>query len=208
MVLRAPRKAADCTLAFVQFPSVRFLLSVASPDQFPADPGREIAFAGRSNAGKSSAINAILQRNGLARTSKTPGRTRLLNFFELEPGKRIVDLPGYGYATAPPPERKQWTQLINSLPGREFLAGLFLIVDIRRGLKDEDEQLVEWALSAGWQVHALLAKADKLNQRDRAAVLKDTESRLPDEVTCQVFSAREKIGIETAQKRLVGMLSA
>ncbi len=85
-------------------------------NNFPTEPGREVAFAGRSNAGKSSAINAVVQRNGLARTSKTPGRTRLLNFFELEPGKRIVDLPGYGYATASPPERKQWTELIDSLP--------------------------------------------------------------------------------------------
>src|SRR5512134_139275 len=133
MVLRAPRKAADCTLAPVQFPNVRFLLSVASAAQFPEDSGREVAFAGRSNAGKSSAINAIMARNGLARTSKTPGRTRLLNFFEVEPGQRIVDLPGYGYATAPPPERKQWTDLINTLPQRECLSGLFLIIDIRRG---------------------------------------------------------------------------
>jgi GTP-binding protein len=191
----------------VQFPSVRFLLSVASVDQFPQDAGREVAFAGRSNAGKSSAINAIMVRNGLARTSKTPGRTRLLNFFEVEPGKRIVDLPGYGYATAPPPERKQWIGLIDSLPQRENLAGLFLIIDIRRGLREEDGQLVDWAVSAGWQVHALLAKADKLNQRDRAAALKHAKELLPEGVTAQVFSAHEKMGVEEAQKRLISMLT-
>jgi len=206
-VLRAPEKAADCTLAAVQFPSVRFLLSVASADQFPPDAGAEVAFAGRSNAGKSSAINAILALNGLARTSKTPGRTRLLNFFEVEPGRRIIDLPGYGYAEAPPPEREQWIKLIASLPARECIAGLFLIVDIRRGITESDEQLIAWAGSAGWQHHVLLAKADKLNQRERAAALKDAQSRLPEGMTAQVFSAHDKIGVDAAQKRLVTMLT-
>jgi GTP-binding protein len=191
----------------VQYPQVRFLLSVAGVDQFPEDAGREVAFAGRSNSGKSSAINAILVRNGLARTSKTPGRTRLLNFFEVEPGRRIIDLPGYGYAEAPPPERVQWTALIDSLPERAAIAGLFLIVDIRRGISESDEQLIAWAEAAGWQVHVLLAKADKLNQRERAAALKDAESRLPEGMTVQVFSAHEKMGVETAQKRLDQMLS-
>ena len=108
----------------------------AGVEQFPEDSGREVAFAGRSNSGKSSAINAILVRNGLARTSKTPGRTRLLNFFEIEPGRRIIDLPGYGYAEAPPPEREQWIRLIDALPSRASIAGLFLIVDMRRGISD------------------------------------------------------------------------
>lgn len=192
----------------MQFPKVQFLLSVAGVDQFPEDVGREVAFAGRSNAGKSSAINTILVRNGLARTSKTPGRTRLLNFFEVEPGRRIIDLPGYGYAEAPPPEREQWIKLIDSLPARECIAGLFLIVDCRRGITDSDEQLIEWAASAGWQLHVLLTKADKLNQRDRAAALKDAQSRLPEGMTAQVFSSTDKIGVEQAQKRLMGMLGA
>lgn len=191
----------------MQFPKVQFLLSAAGLEQFPEDVGREVAFAGRSNAGKSSAINSILVRNGLARTSKTPGRTRLLNFFEVEPGRRIIDLPGYGYAEAPPPERQQWIKLIAKLPTRECIVGLFLIVDIRRGISDSDEQLIAWAASAGWPVHVLLAKADKLNQRDRAAALKDAESRLPEGMTAQVFSAHDKIGIEAAQKKLVAMLT-
>lgn len=190
------------------FPQVHFLLSVASVPQFPADDGREVAFAGRSNAGKSSAINAITVRNGLARTSKTPGRTKLLNFFELEPGRRIIDLPGYGYAEASPAERKQWTALIEALPARASLAGLFLIVDIRRGITAQDEQLVDWAGAAGWQVHVLLTKSDKLNQRDRAAALKAARDLLGEGMTAQIFSAEDKTGVKEAQSRLLSMLQA
>jgi len=190
-----------------QFPQVRFLLSVASVEQFPTDDGREVAFAGRSNAGKSSAINAILARHGLARTSKTPGRTKLLNFFELETGRRIIDLPGYGYAEASPMERAQWTSLIDSLPERSSLKGLFVIADIRRGLTPQDEQLLEWAASAGWQVHVLLTKSDKLNQRERAAALKAAQAVLGEKMTAQVFSALDKTGVQPAQKRLIEMLS-
>jgi len=190
-----------------QFPKVRFLLSAASEAQFPDDVGAEVAFAGRSNSGKSSAINAIMVRNGLARASKTPGRTRLLNFFEVEPGRRILDLPGYGYAEASPVEKKQWIGLIERLPARASITGLFLIVDIRRGLTDQDEHLLEWAHSAGWGVHVLLTKADKLNQSERAATLKNTEGRIGEGMTAQVFSATDKIGVQGAQKRLEQMLS-
>jgi GTP-binding protein len=206
-MLRAPTKAADCTLGSVQFPNVRFLLSVADEEQFPADTGREVAFAGRSNAGKSSAINSIMVRNGLARTSKTPGRTKLLNFFEVEEGRRIVDLPGYGYAEASPVEKAQWTRVIDALPSRESIVGLFLIVDIRRGITEQDEQLIEWALAAGWQVHALLTKSDKLNQRERASALKTAQASVPEGVTVQIFSAHDRTGVEPAQKRLIGMLN-
>jgi len=191
----------------VQFPKLRFLLSVAGFDQFPEDSGREVAFAGRSNAGKSSAINAIVQRNALARTSKTPGRTKLLNFFELEPGRRIIDLPGYGYAEASPVERKQWTRLIEALPQRENLVGLFLIIDIRRGITAQDEQLIEWASAAGWQVHLLLTKSDKLNQRERAAALKTAQAQLAEGMTAQVFSAEDRTGVKEAQGRLLAMLA-
>jgi GTP-binding protein len=189
-----------------QFPNVHFLLSAASEAQFPEDSGAEVAFAGRSNSGKSSAINAILVRNGLARASKTPGRTRLLNFFEVEPGRRIIDLPGYGYAEASPVEKKQWIALIEKLPARACISGLFLIVDIRRGVTDQDEQLLDWAGASGWPVHMLLTKADKLNQRDRAAALKDAQARIGEGMTAQVFSATDKIGIPAAQKRLDHML--
>jgi GTP-binding protein len=189
-----------------QYPHVRFLLSAASEEQFPEDVGAEVAFAGRSNSGKSSAINAILVRNGLARASKTPGRTRLLNFFEIEPGRRIIDLPGYGYAEASPVEKKQWIALIARLPRRACISGLFLIVDIRRGITEQDVQLLDWAGASGWPVHVLLTKADKLNQRDRAAALKETQERLGDEMTAQLFSATDKIGVTPAQKRLDQML--
>jgi len=189
------------------FPHVRFLISVASVEQFPNEPGNEVAFAGRSNSGKSSAINAIVQRNALARTSKTPGRTKLLNFFELAPGQRIIDLPGYGYAQASPVERAQWTRLIEVLPERENLVGLFLIIDIRRGITAQDEQLVEWAAAAGWQVHLLLTKSDKLNQRERAAALKTAQARLAEGMTAQIFSAHDRTGVNEAQGRLLAMLS-
>ena len=191
-----------------QYPKVRFLLSAASEEQFPEDVGAEVAFAGRSNSGKSSAINAIMVRNGLARASKTPGRTRLLNFFEVEEGRRILDLPGYGYAEASPVEKKQWIALIAKLPRRASITGLFLIVDIRRGLKDQDEQLLDWAGASGWPVHVLLTKADKLNQRDRAAALKDAQEWLGESMTAQVFSATDKIGVQAAQKRLDQMLGS
>lgn len=189
-----------------QFPNVRFLLSAASEEQFPQDVGAEVAFAGRSNSGKSSAINAIMVRNGLARASKTPGRTRLLNFFEVEEGRRILDLPGYGYAEASPVEKKQWIGLIARLPVRRCIRGLFLIVDIRRGLKEGDAQLLDWAHASGWTVHVLLTKADKINQRERAATLRDTEDRIAEGMTAQVFSATDKIGIQAAQKRLEQIL--
>ena len=191
-----------------QYPKVRFLLSAASEEQFPEDVGAEVAFAGRSNSGKSSAINAIMVRNGLARASKTPGRTRLLNFFEVEEGRRILDLPGYGYAEASPVEKKQWIALIAKLPRRVCISGLFLIVDIRRGLTDQDEQLLDWAGASGWPVHVLLTKADKLNQSDRAAALKGAQEWLGESMTAQVFSATDKIGVQAAQKRLEQMLGS
>src|SRR5580704_13687247 len=127
------------------FPDARFLVSAAAPAQFPPDEGAEVAFAGRSNAGKSSAINAIAHRHALARTSKAPGRTRLLNFFEVLPRGRIVDLPGYGYASAPESERRTWAPLIDALRERSCLIGLFLIVDARRGVSASDQGLIDWA---------------------------------------------------------------
>src|ERR1700720_3149834 len=114
-----------------RFPRAEFLTSAAAPEHFPADRGAEVAFVGRSNAGKSTAINMIVQHKGLARTSKTPGRTRLLNFFEVGPMQRIVDLPGYGYASGPEAERRTWRPLIEALAGRSSLRGLFVIVDSR-----------------------------------------------------------------------------
>lgn len=187
-----------------RFSQGHFLLSAASPGQFPADMGAEVAFVGRSNAGKSSAINAITQRHGLARTSKTPGRTRLLNFFELGTHQRIVDLPGYGYASGPEAERMTWQPLIDGLRPRASLRGLFLIVDSRRGLKEGDESLIEWAEPL--PIHILLTKVDKLNRNEGAQVLRETRKIMGDRATVQLFSVLSKTGIEEAQKLLEAWL--
>lgn len=188
-----------------QFSQGRFLTSAASPAQFPPDLGAEVAFVGRSNAGKSSAINAITQRHGLARTSKTPGRTRLLNFFELGTHQRIVDLPGYGYATGPEDERRSWQPLIDALRPRASLRGLFMIVDSRRGLLEGDEALLEWA-APDLRIHVLLSKADKLNRSESNQVLRETRSVLGDRATAQLFSVPAKTGIEDARRVLIEWL--
>lgn len=189
-----------------RFPQVQFLLSVAARPQFPPDEGGEVAFAGRSNAGKSSAINAITERKALARTSKTPGQTRLLNYFELLPNRRIVDLPGYGFAKVRDEERRKWVSALEGLRERESLRGLCLIVDSRRGLKEEDVALIEWADPSRRHVHVLLAKADKLNQAERAALLRETQGALGDAATVQVFSAHTGLGVKEAQRALTDML--
>jgi GTP-binding protein len=191
------------------FPHVRFLVSAAQPAQFPPDRGAEVAFAGRSNAGKSSAINVIVQRHGLARVSKTPGRTRLLNFFELGEQKRIVDLPGYGYAAAPEEERRTWGPLIAALRERESLRGLVLIVDSRRGVAAEDENLIAWAREGGraMPVHALLSKSDKLTRNEASTALREAQARLGEAATVQLFSALDKTGIAQAQQALKGWLA-
>jgi len=182
------------------------MLSVAAPAQFPPDEGAEVAFAGRSNAGKSSAINALTQRKALARTSKTPGQTRLLNYFELAPGQRIVDLPGYGYASAPPAERAKWAPLIDRLRARQSLRGLFLIVDARRGMAEEDEGLMAWAGPAERRVHVLLTKADKLTRNEARAVLVAAERQLAGRATAQLLSAHSGAGVPEAQRALLAML--
>lgn len=190
-----------------RFPTANFMLSVASPAQFPADSGREVAFAGRSNAGKSSAINAISGRKALARTSKTPGQTRLLNYFELEPGHRIVDLPGYGYADIRDEERRPWVPLLEALRHRQSLTGLLLVVDCRRGLRDEDVGLIDWADPEKRRIHVLIAKADKLNQAERAAVLREVQASLEGAATAQLFSAHSGLGVEEARDRLAELWS-
>lgn len=187
------------------FPDARFLVSAAAPAQFPADRGTEVAFAGRSNAGKSSAINAIVGRQGLARTSKTPGRTRLINFFELSPLERLVDLPGYGYASAPESERRTWPRLIEALRSRNALRGLFVIVDARRGIGAGDEALLEWALP-GLRVHVLLSKADKLNRSEARQALAAAAGTLGARATAQLFSAHARTGLEEAQRVLASWI--
>lgn len=188
-----------------RFQQAKFLVSAAAPAQFPPDVGAEVAFAGRSNAGKSSAINAITQRRGLARTSKTPGRTRLLNFFELAPERRLVDLPGYGYASGPEAERRSWQPLIDALHARASLRGLFLIVDARRGVTQGDEALLEW-VAPGQRVHVLLSKADKLTRAEAVRALRAAADELAGRATVQLFSATGGTGVGEAQEALLACL--
>lgn len=184
------------------YPNAALLLSAAHPRHFPEDSGAETAFAGRSNAGKSSAINALTGRRSLARTAKTPGRTRLLNFFELAPGCRIVDLPGYGYAEASAAERASWGPMIDALGARASLKGLFLIVDSRRGLLEGDETLIAWAEGVQCPVHVLLSKSDKLKRTALTQILAATKKALGGRATVQAFSAVDGTGLEDARRQL------
>ena len=177
------------------------MLSAAAPAQFPADLGVEVAFAGRSNAGKSSAINAIVAQRGLARSSKTPGRTRLINFFALSERSRLVDLPGYGYASAPERERRAWPALMEALGQRASLRGVFLIVDARRGIGAGDEALIAWA-EERQRVHVLLSKSDKLTRNEAKQALIGAAAALGEGVTVQLFSAHSGAGLEQARQRL------
>ncbi len=192
------------------YPNIKFLTSAAEAHQLAPDTGREIAFAGRSNSGKSTAINAITQRAGLARVSRTPGRTQLINFFELGPERRLVDLPGYGFAKVPEKVRLHWLQLMEHYFNvRESLAGLILIVDSRRGLSAQDAGMLEWVLARDRFAHVLLTKADKLNQRDANRVLRETEAACSDtSVTAQLFSAHGKRGFDEVRQVVDRWLSA
>jgi len=189
---------------------VRFLTSAAEAHQLTPDTGREVAFAGRSNSGKSTAINVITQRSGLARVSRTPGRTQLINFFEIGPDRRLVDLPGYGYAKVPERVRAQWLELLQHYFNvRESLVGLVLIVDSRRGLGEQDVAMLEWVLARGREAHVLLTKADKLNRQDGVRVLRGTAEACADTaVTSQLFSSHSKQGIEEAREVMDRWLSA
>lgn len=191
-----------------RYPDLHFLTSVAQPNQLAFDTGREVAFAGRSNSGKSTAINAIAERTSLARVSRTPGRTQLINFFVIAADQRLVDLPGYGFAKVPERVRLHWLSLMQHyFNTRVSLNGLMLIVDSRRGLKQEDVDMLEWVISRERAAHVLLTKADKLNRRDAMAVLRDTQAACADSaVTCQLFSAHAKLGIAEAQAVLDGWI--
>jgi GTP-binding protein len=184
------------------YPAAALILSAAHARQFPPDTGAEVAFAGRSNSGKSSAINAITGQRALARTSKTPGRTRLLNFFQLAPGCRIVDLPGYGYAEASAAERATWAPMTSALAQRSSLCGLFLMIDSRRGVLEGDGGLIDWAESAGCAVHVLLTKVDKLRRAELAKAVALARRTLGSRATLQVFSAKDGTGLEEARRQL------
>lgn len=189
------------------YPTVRFMLSANSAAQCPPDVGTEVAIAGRSNAGKSSAINAITHRKALARTSKTPGQTQLLNFFELRPGQRLVDLPGYGFAKVPPAMKAHWEQLVGDyMRARGSLLGLILVVDARRGLSQQDADLIEWALEQGRRAHLLLSKCDKLTRNEARETLRRTLAELDGRASAQLFSAVTREGVDEARAVLESLL--
>jgi GTP-binding protein len=193
------------------YPDVQFLTSANAVAQLPADTGVEVAVAGRSNAGKSSAINAITQRKGLARTSKTPGATRLINFFQLEPGRRLVDLPGYGYAAVSGSMREHWGSLLEAFfAKRQALRGTVIVMDVRHPLTTHDEGMLELALGRQLPVHILLTKADKLGRGAGAKVLagvrRDVARMTGAAITVQLFSAHAGDGVTAARGAIERLL--
>lgn len=194
----------------LNYQQTRYLISATTLDQCPPDNVREVAFVGRSNAGKSSAINVLTSQNRLARTSKTPGRTQLLNFFEVAEGRYLVDLPGFGYAKVPPEMKRKWQrQLQLYLEKRESLQGLILLMDIRHPFKDLDLLMLDWCRTTAIPLHILLTKADKLTRGAAATVLltvrKQAQEHSP-EVTVQLFSAMTGQGMEELRAVMDGWL--
>lgn len=184
------------------FQHAEFFRAVHDLADMPPETGPEVAFAGRSNAGKSSAINAIVHRRRLAFISKTPGRTQTINFFSLGAGHFLVDLPGYGYAAVPGAEKRQWASLISTyIQTRTSLRGLVVIMDARRPLTVLDRQLLDWIAVLGRPSHVLLTKADKLSRHEAANALRATKTAVGQFPDCsvQLFSATTGQGIEAAR---------
>jgi GTP-binding protein len=192
------------------FRNAQFEISIAKPAGLPAAQGAEIAFAGRSNAGKSSAINTLAGHTRLAYVSKTPGRTQLINFFRLNCGAALVDLPGYGYAKVPESVRRQWQGLLEGyLRERENLVGLVLIMDCRHPLTPLDRQMIGWFAPSGRPIHILLTKSDKLSRNQasaaRAFVQRELADRRP-QVSVQLFSSLARTGVDEVERTVAGWL--
>lgn len=201
-----PAERRQCAPMQNPFHSAVFQKSAARLNQAPADQGGEVAFAGRSNAGKSSALNAITGQKSLARTSKTPGRTQLINFFDVTERVRLVDLPGYGFAKVPPEVKAQWEKHLTAyLEHRESLVGLILLMDVRHPLGNYDQQMLSWCQQANLPTHILLTKADKLKrgaaQNSLLKVRRDLQSLHP-HASVQLFSALDGTGLDAARKQL------
>ncbi|MEN8169383.1 MAG: ribosome biogenesis GTP-binding protein YihA/YsxC [Pseudomonadota bacterium] len=188
------------------FRQAQFLTSANKISQLPPDEGAEVAFAGRSNAGKSSALNTITDNKGLAKTSKTPGRTQLINFFALNESYHLVDLPGYGYAKVPKAVKQHWQKVLSDyLRDRQSLRGLVLLMDIRHPLKEFDRQMLDWCHSQQLPVHILLTKADKLKRGAASSTLLKVRKEISGDhpqVTVQLFSAVDKQGLDEALRQL------
>ena len=204
--IKRPGKLCENSRMNIDFRQAAFITSVPKADRAPPDEGAEAAFAGRSNAGKSSALNAISEQRGLARTSKTPGRTQQINFFDLGENHRLVDLPGFGYARVPQAMKQQWQRnLTEYLHIRQSLRGLILLMDCRHPLTSYDQQILMWCADAGLAVHILLTKSDKLKRGPAGNCLLAVRRRLPEfhpGASVQLFSALKKTGIDEARQVL------
>ncbi|MEE9425097.1 MAG: ribosome biogenesis GTP-binding protein YihA/YsxC [Methylococcales bacterium] len=190
----------------VPYQNMKFMLSVVRMNDAPADEGWEVAFAGRSNAGKSSGLNALASQNSLARTSKTPGRTRELNYFEIDAQRRIVDLPGYGYAKVSRQMQNQWRNLLDDfLQNRQSLQGILIFMDIRHPMSNYDLQLINWCEQSHLPLHILLTKADKLGYgAAKSTLLKIQRELEPANIpaSAQTFSSLKKTGLDEAYEVL------
>lgn len=197
----------------IAFTKAQFLISAPSINQCPEDTGREVAFAGRSNAGKSSAINTLTDNAKLARTSKTPGRTQLLNFFSLSEDCRLVDLPGYGFAKVSKATKQAWDRnLAGYLQERQSLQGLVMLMDIRHPLQQYDWQVIRWASESKMPVHLLLTKADKLKRGPAKNTLLQVQRELENEglsenLSIQTFSSLKKEGLKELKHQLLQWLN-
>lgn len=190
----------------LNYSSASFVTSAPDITKLPPDTGIEIAFAGRSNAGKSSALNTLTRQKSLARTSKTPGRTQLINVFELDSGERLIDLPGYGFAKVPMAVKEKWQKaLAEYLQKRDSLKGIVVLMDIRHPFRETDQELIYWAADCGIPVLALLTKADKLKQGPRkSTVLQARQAAIAfnGDVQVEAFSSLKRIGVEQLENKL------
>ncbi|ALB01786.1 GTP-binding protein [Francisella persica ATCC VR-331] len=192
----------------MNYGKAKYIMGAAKVSQLPEGIGVEVAFAGRSNAGKSSALNTLTDQKGLARVSKTPGRTQLINLFDLGDNNRLVDLPGYGYAKVSKTIKRQWqSEMENYLTSRKCLNGIVLLVDSRHELKEFDSLMIEMAISFDLNLHILLTKADKLNNKERAQANRIIDSFLKtfvvaDKISYQLFSSLTKMGLDKFKKKL------
>lgn len=190
----------------LNYASASFVTSAPDITKLPPDTGIEIAFAGRSNAGKSSALNTLTRQKSLARTSKTPGRTQLINVFELDSGERLIDLPGYGFAKVPMAVKEKWQKaLAEYLQKRDSLKGIVVLMDIRHPFRETDQELIYWAADCGIPVLALLTKADKLKQGPRkSTVLQARQAAIAfnGDVEVEAFSSLKRIGVEQLENKL------
>ncbi len=207
--MRNPSKPTSihrATVAAKRYRAAHFLISVNAFEQLPPDTGQEVAFAGRSNAGKSSAINLLTGQRSLARTSKTPGRTQMLNFFRVEPDRYLVDLPGYGYAQVPDAIRRHWQALLERyLRERAALRGLLLLMDVRHPLTELDRRLLDCCAARALPAHVLLTKADKLSRGKVAITLRQLQATLRLDypgASAQLFSALSGDGVDEAHAKL------